>query len=448
MNSITQSSSKILLALLGALLSLQTSAADWSYSVRPADTLWHICKTYTDRPSCWADIQVYNKIQDPTKLSIGDKVLVPVQWLKKAPSAATVSYVNGEAFVVEVDADRPLKASDKLVVGAEIYTLQGGVTLTFADGSTLVLGKNSRLLIDAVSAFSQTLGGSVEVSLPNGEVTVQVPVTQPRLRFNVRTPSAVAAVRGTKFRVASDAETTGSKSEVLEGVVGFGGDQNEVVLEKGFASKVAQVGAELLPPVALLSAPEWNRSCNDPGYAAWSEPAGATQYKLVLLENDTQLDKVISEVMVASSEYTFTDIDDGCYQLRVSAIDDNGFNGNETQREFCYTAPELEMPVVDAGSLRNDKLFVDWGDVRYASAYVVELSDDQAFVNLLSTHTVDNSEMTLSLAPSVNPVYVRVKAVAGSQIVSEQSKVAEYRRERSYGWLVATLAALLAFAAL
>ena len=93
-----------------------------------------------------------------------------------------------------------LKLGERLAVGAELSTgAQGRVRLRFDDGSTLVLGDNTRLKLDQYEAG----GGqprTASMLLKLGLIGQQVsPV--PGGRWQVRTPSAVTAVRGTEFMV-------------------------------------------------------------------------------------------------------------------------------------------------------------------------------------------------------------------------------------------------------
>lgn len=72
--------------------------------------------------------------------------------------------------------------------------------------------------------------------------------------LEIQTPSAVAAVRGTEFRVGIEGENRQlALQEKLEGKVAFSASGSEVLVAQGFGS-VAEFGKAPLPPVALPSA--------------------------------------------------------------------------------------------------------------------------------------------------------------------------------------------------
>jgi len=94
----------------------------------------------------------------------------------------------------------------------------------------------------------------IEVNMQQGRTEVLAnPAHKANRQFKVKTPSAVAVVRGTKFRVGSEAGKT--IEETLDGSVGFAVAANEVHVEKGFGS-VAEAGKPPASPVALPPAPE------------------------------------------------------------------------------------------------------------------------------------------------------------------------------------------------
>lgn len=71
--------------------------------------------------------------------------------------------------------------------------------------------------------------------------------------LQVQTPSAIAAVRGTQFRVG--AEDNIALQRNVRGKVAFSGSGQEVLLVKGFGS-VAEKDKAPLPPIQLPNAPE------------------------------------------------------------------------------------------------------------------------------------------------------------------------------------------------
>lgn len=434
-----------LLVLAFCLLDTNAFAADWQYTVRPGDSIWTICGEYTSHHNCWRELPVYNRLDNPEKLSVGEQLKIPAIWLKQAPAAATVIFVQGEVLLGALGQQKRLNAPQKLKIGDTVETREGSATLQFVDGSILSMSSNSIIRLDAVSAFRQTKSTSINVSLPRGELGIRVPPREPKTRFNVRTPSAIAAVRGTKFRVNSDAELQATRSEVLEGQVALGAEGREVELGAGFGA-LAERGRELSEPVQLLNAPEWNLSCTDPGYAEWQELPDASYYKLQLLEDNPAIDKLIATKNVSKSNYTFKNLEEKCYQLKVSAVDAQGFNGMESQRQFCYEL-QLDTPVIETANWTNNVLNVNWGAVQYAEAYKLQVSRDPEFTEIVYSETVSAEQLSQPLKGFSGKAHVRVLSASGDYQSGFSEPVA-FKHETQRFWLVGILAAIAAFAIL
>ena len=440
--------STLLLGLWSAVVAVSAAnAGDWQYSVRPGDTIWSLCAEYTAYPNCWRELPAYNKIAEPRALAIGERLKVPSRWLKQAPAAATVLFSFGEVYFGSKDQQKPLQSKLELGIGERVVTLRGSATLQFVDGSLLTMSEFSEITLDAVSAFKQSRSTSIRVSVPRGEVGIRVPARTPRTRFEVTTPSAVAAVRGTRFRVNSEQSGLSTRGEVLEGSVALSAAGSSAAIEAGFGSKAA-AGAPPIDPVQLLAAPRWNLSCTDPGYAEWFGSPRSVGYKLVLLEDDASVDRILATRNVTDTNYTFLNIDSKCYQLRVNAIDGQGFNGLESQRRFCYDL-QLGAPQLTALRWQRGELSADWSDVLYAQRYRVEIASDNNFTELVQAGTYRPSELEVQLAALSGPVYVRARAEArDGAVVGEFSESLFIEHSHPRHWLIGLGAAVLAFIAL
>ncbi len=129
----------------------------------------------------------------------------------------------------------PIQRNDPVLWGDMIRTeMDGRVRVGLLDGSILNVGSQSSLRIEMHDAKPQrTL-----LQLAYGRVRASVvPITQPAGGFEVRTPSAVAGVVGTRFFVRVGVDFT----EVLsfEGAVRVAGVAGEVMLRAGEITRVA-----------------------------------------------------------------------------------------------------------------------------------------------------------------------------------------------------------------
>lgn len=123
--------------------------------------------------------------------------------------AGSVTTASGPVQLQRAGATTPLAAGTALNVGDRIITgTNGHVIVTLSDGSTLELGDSSNLTIDS-HALAPTGGrAATSVSLFGGVVRSVVDATGGAPNFEVHTPNAVAAVRGTRFDTAFSDGTT------------------------------------------------------------------------------------------------------------------------------------------------------------------------------------------------------------------------------------------------
>ena len=129
-----------------------------------------------------------------------------------AQSVCEVSALSGEAK----SGERVLAKGDKLDVGASVVTgSKGRVRLRCVDGSSIVLGDATELRI---SEFRPAAGGQPRSAALLLTLGVMGQKVAPGGSWEVRTPSAVTAVRGTEFFVEVSGEQ-GTAVHVAEGEV-------------------------------------------------------------------------------------------------------------------------------------------------------------------------------------------------------------------------------------
>ena len=245
-------------ASLALLAATDAQGQEWLYTVRPGDNLWNITTDYLTRMDYWPKLQALNQVADPERLPPGMKLRIPIAWLKRLPATAQVLNVQGQAQAVIADTNRTipvepglyLQSGDALRTGPD-----SNVTLEFGDGSRLLLQADSQLSMDTLSAYGQTRVVDTHLSLQQGRVESQVtprPASGPR--YEIWTPAAASAVRGTHYRLGMDPATATARAEVLEGAVAFQGRRKSRTVAKGFGA-LAETGKPPAPPVPLLTPP-------------------------------------------------------------------------------------------------------------------------------------------------------------------------------------------------
>lgn len=111
-------------------------------------------------------------------------------------ATGTVQLQRG-ATTTNVTPGMAVNVGDRLITGSN-----GRATVTLSDGSQLELGNSSNLMIDAHTLAPAGGRASTRVSLFSGIVRSVVDATGGAPNFEVHTPNAVAAARGTRYDTA------------------------------------------------------------------------------------------------------------------------------------------------------------------------------------------------------------------------------------------------------
>ncbi len=335
----------VALALLRSLLPAPAVAADtlpeWRYTLRPGDTLIGLAQRYLAQPAAWPRLQRYNRIADPYRLIPGNSLHIPLAWLAQTPAPVGVVAVSGDVRVTPPgEPARPLRAGDTLFAGAQLASsADGSASLRFADGSTLVLQAGARLSLDTVSVYAGGGMADTRLRLQQGRIETQAnPRRVPGSRLQIITPSAVAAVRGTRFRLGADASAT--REETLHGEVTLDAAGHGVAVGAGQGS-LAEAGKPPMLPVALLPPPDLSalpaRVERLPLVFELPRQAGAAAW-VGQLAPDARFEQVLRETEAAAPRLVFADLPDGDYVLRARAVDARGLQGRDALHTFVLDA--------------------------------------------------------------------------------------------------------------
>lgn len=173
------------------------------------------------------------------------------------PARAMVMFVQGQAWVkVPEAAERGTLASGSVLEeGARVETgPDGRADLAFSKGSIIRINPNSSLVIENMRTLEK--GRQVEVGLEQGSVLSVVERLSPGDDYTVTTPTAIAGVRGTSFRVATDGRQTEVRCHDGKLSVMRRGGADERVLG---ANQLVAIEPERAPEVREIAAqPEEN----------------------------------------------------------------------------------------------------------------------------------------------------------------------------------------------
>lgn len=146
-------------------------------------------------------------------------LLGAVQLGAKAASIAKITFYTGEVKTQPPKKDDWKKAifQQSLANGEKIKTWdQSRAEIGFSDGSIIRIDGNSSL--DIVDAKKDKAGQQVEAKVWSGKVWANVNKMSKKSKFELESPTAVAAVRGTVYRMAVSPDRT-TRIAVYSGAV-------------------------------------------------------------------------------------------------------------------------------------------------------------------------------------------------------------------------------------
>lgn len=400
----------LLLAMAGAA---NLNAEDWIYQTKPGDTLWDICLAYTHKRGCWLELGNYNAIVKDKQVAPGTEIRIPVEWLKTLPTVASIRGVQGEVYVRKANSEALTSAMEnqKIPLGAAVVTKNGTATLVFEGGHEVLVRENSEL---SIRSFSHETSTQAKLFLQQGSVEARVQKHESkdsgtRQHFQIDTPSAVAAVRGTEFRIASlMADKPLMRGEVTSGAIAVSAGSASQDIPKGFGAltKEGQAPSELHK---LLSAPKilTNTKVMEAGsILSWYPLWGAESYQLDIRDS-TEQQRLILTNTVHGSSYALPVLQPGCYKASLRATDREGYQGMDAVFGLCVVEP-LAAPEIALEDSGHHTRLLSWQPVEGASSYLVEFAAEPDFKNIFRQKLVTTS--SLEIVEGDDSLYVRVTA--------------------------------------
>ena len=383
---------RLLACTLLALPGATALAEDWIYTVRPGDNLWDLSETHLTSMKYWQPLQRHNNLTDPLHILPGSRLKFPVAWLKHQPSAATVVQLQGAARLISGadGSSKPLGVNTRLFSGDTVQTgPDSNLSIRFADGSELLVLSGSEVVMDSLSAYGVTGMVDTRVRLQGGRVDTRVqPSEGPGSRYHIITPAAVAAVRGTQFRVSADTDRPVARSEVIEGKVGVSGAGARQLVRAGFGT-VAAAGRPPQPPRKLLPAPDLTPlpALLDrlPLQFNWVNVDHAAGYRYQIAA-DKRFDLLLADGTSRQAAAT-ADLPDGDYVLRVRAIDQDRLEGLDALRSFHVDARPVPPVLIGLGNgtlIRDPQPGFSWSTTATDTGWHFQLARTADFKDLVA----------------------------------------------------------------
>ncbi|WP_299977415.1 FecR domain-containing protein [uncultured Pseudoteredinibacter sp.] len=412
---------KLALCLISLCFTQLSLADEWVYTVVDGDNLWNFSKKHLDKVTRFEQLRKINNISDPTRMKPGSVVRVPMAWIKSNLVPARIHSITGQAEIERAQGKERLNASKamEIYLGDVIRTGENsGVAIRFADNSIVSIFDQSIVRFDHLSAHGSTGMVDSRIKLLQGRLSSKVTTAVgPGSRFEIHTPSAISAVRGTAYRAVANDNGETSNIEVVEGKVAVAGGKSQTLVPAGFGTQVKAGEApskpkELLPAPQFKAIPNAIRQLN--WRLEWHALDGAKAYRTEVSANaafETLLWQGVSEY----SKAALPDLPDGEYFVRVRGIDELGLEGLEKMTQFVLDArpqPPLPLKPHNKQSYRAEWPTLQWTESSDAERYLLELASDPEFNNLLLKEETQARQFNSNAVAELGDFYWRLTSIA------------------------------------
>ncbi|RMF19161.1 MAG: LysM peptidoglycan-binding domain-containing protein [Gammaproteobacteria bacterium] len=409
------------LLVLWCLMTLQALAQDWVYVTRPGDTLPKLAERFLAPGIGWHELALHNNLQRREALKAGKRLSIPLKWLRRQPAPAVAGKISGEAWLRPSGQNRFIRLvpDQKIGVGDEVRVGSGRVEIRFADSSRLELEANSSVIFNTLSTFANTGMVDTRLRLNKGRTRSQVtPLGQPGGRYEIATPNAVAAVRGTDFRLAQTRGQT--QLAVEEGVVQLTANGVTHQVPAGNGMTVGQSGAStftLLPAPRADIPPVFDSL---PVELSWTAVAGARAYRAVIIADD-ETGTLHYDARLRTARARIEDLPNGRYILEVRALDSQEIEGLPIRAVFEVrrAAAPANLVAPQASATFRDVLPVfQWEVPEPGLLASLELARDPEFREVVATTPFALDSQARPPDIPAGRYYWRVVTLAGEDAVA------------------------------
>lgn len=301
------------------------------YEVKRGDSLFSLGKKYFLQSADYAAVQKINDIKNPKAIPVGKKIRIARRYLKYQPSVARIISVRGNVSHVFGGNQTSSATGVTLGEGAVLKTAGSSfATISLENGSRVSLPSNSDLRIVRLRRYLIDSSLDYDFEVGRGAARSKVaPLTNRNDRYNVKTPKAVSAVRGTEFQSRYDEATGADYSEVTEGAVAValpGDAQTDVRAGNGLSVKAdgSVINEALLATAEIQSAGRLQKEKT----VRFALPTGQSATGMrVSLATDAGFVSEIAEASATGDAVTFDNVEDGNYFARFRAVSASGIEG-------------------------------------------------------------------------------------------------------------------------
>lgn len=382
----------------------ETEGDNFVYVIQPGDNLLGIRARLVEESIEWQRVAKFNHIANTKNIPVGKRLLIPFEWLTSQPSIAKVQSVSGK-----VSADGTPLIVGTVVLEKTVVTTDdnSSVVIELSDGSKLRVGSASKITIDRLKQYHSDKTVEARVRLEKGRV--EAIVSEKRKRsFDVLTPGATAAVRGTNFGVSLANPSTGMSADHASVDVGTGNvdwvgvkSNTKEGVPSGFGSSVNSAGTlskpeALLPQISTATFPQdVTKTISTLQFPAI---AGAATYR-VQVASDGTFEKLLYENIAQSSKFFLVSENDGEHFIRIKAISGNLIEGQTASAKVNVQARPVAPDGMDppnATAVYKATTTLSWLNTPGIS-YRLQAAKSEDFKNPILDNTTTSRQADLQL---------------------------------------------------
>lgn len=353
LSSLVQSAAWALALVLppGVLAQVTPDADHLVYQMQAGDTLTRLVERHMQGSDALKQVVQANRFANVNRIPVGQKIRIPRGLLKYTPSSATVSRLNCQS-VVHIDGQNavPIKTGSVLGEGAVVRIPAGcQFALTLEDESTVRLMSGAVIQLKTLRRNAFEASPEVKIELLDGRLEIDVP--RKRLStdapFQVLTPTSVAGVRGTEFRVGFDAKQRSSQVEVKVGAVGARGQAEKTEKRAGTGQGVAvMANGQSLDVETLLAPPRYASFEAQPGGKDWLLKFDAmpqAQRFMLVTADDANFSALLTQDQPAQAQVLAPALGTKPMFYQWASISRTGLMGQTTDYAVCKGYKRLEQ---------------------------------------------------------------------------------------------------------
>ena len=336
---------------VSALAQAAPDADHLIYQMQSGDTLTGLVERHMQGPDALKQVVHANRFANIHRIPVGQKIRIPRGLLKYTPSSATVTRLNCKT-VIQIDGQNavPIKTGSVLGEGAVVRIPAGcQFALTLEDESTVRLMSGAVIQLKTLRRNAFEASPEVKIELLDGRLEIDVP--RKRLStdapFQVLTPTSVAGVRGTEFRVGFDAKQRSSQVEVKVGAVGARGQAEKTEKRAGTGQGVAVMSnGQSLDVETLLAPPRYASFEAQPGGTDWLlkfDAVPQAERFMLVTADDANFSALLTQDQPAQAQVLAPALGTKPMFYQWASISRTGLMGQTTDYAVCKGYKRLEQ---------------------------------------------------------------------------------------------------------